>query len=92
MHRATAVQALIDARLSVDNLGNVTRDDGKALPPDSEIDAKLAELIAEEKANEYKEVREMNYPKIGDQLDEIYHNGIDSWKAVIKVTKDKYPK
>ena len=27
-----------------------------------------------------------------DQLDEIYHNGIDSWKAVIKVTKDKYPK
>ena len=27
-----------------------------------------------------------------DQLDDIYHNGIDAWKATIKVTKDKYPK
>ncbi len=36
--------------------------------------------------------RVSEYPNISDQLDEIYHNGIDSWKAVIKVTKDKYPK
>ena len=27
-----------------------------------------------------------------EQLDEIYHNGVDSWKAVIKVIKDKFPK
>ena len=26
------------------------------------------------------------------KLDDIYHNGIDAWKATIKVTKDKYPK
>ena len=26
------------------------------------------------------------------QLDKIYHDGIDEWKKVIKVTKDKYPK
>ena len=32
------------------------------------------------------------YPSIVDQLDDIYHNGIDAWKATIKVTKDKYPK
>jgi len=25
-------------------------------------------------------------------LDDIYHNGIDAWKATIKTTKDKYPK
>ena len=36
--------------------------------------------------------REKEYPSIADQLDEIYHYGIDSWKAKIKVTKDKYPK
>jgi len=36
--------------------------------------------------------RQAEYPSIVDQLDEIYHNGIDSWKAVIKQTKDKYPK
>ena len=32
------------------------------------------------------------YPSITDQLDDIYHNGIDGWKATIKAVKDKYPK
>ena len=30
--------------------------------------------------------------KLEDQLDDIYHNGIDGWKATIKAIKDKYPK
>ena len=36
--------------------------------------------------------RKNDYPSIIDQLDDIYHNGIDGWKATIKTTKDKYPK
>ena len=36
--------------------------------------------------------RERDYPSIADQLDDIYHNGVDGWKATIKATKDKYPK
>jgi len=40
----------------------------------------------------YKKKRKAEYPSIADQLDYIYHNGIDGWKATIKVTKDKYPK
>ena len=40
----------------------------------------------------YARNRATEYPAIADQLDEIYHNGINAWKAVIKVTKDKYPK
>ena len=36
--------------------------------------------------------RATNYPSIKDQLDKIYHEGIDEWKKLIKVTKDKYPK
>jgi hypothetical protein len=36
--------------------------------------------------------RKKEYPAIEDQLDDIYHNGIDAWKATIKATKDKYPK
>ena len=43
-------------------------------------------------AQEYARKRQPEYPSIQDHLDEIYHNGIDSWKAVIKKTKDKYPK
>ena len=36
--------------------------------------------------------RANDYPSIKDQLDKIYHSGIDEWKKVIKATKDKYPK
>ena len=32
------------------------------------------------------------YPSLSDQLDEIYHNGIDSWKATIRAVEEKYPK
>ena len=42
--------------------------------------------------NEYQYKRADEYPSIVDQLDEIYHNGIDSWKTKIKTIKDKYPK
>ena len=40
----------------------------------------------------YTEARRVEYPPIEDQLDKIYHNGIDAWKADIKAIKDKYPK
>ena len=40
----------------------------------------------------YTEARKAEYPPIVDQLDKIYHSGIDAWKADIKVIKDKYPK
>jgi len=42
--------------------------------------------------NEYKYKRADEYPSIVDQLDKIYHEGIDEWKKLIKTTKDKYPK
>ena len=36
--------------------------------------------------------RRKSYPRIEEQLDDIYHNGIDEWKKAIKAVKDKYPK
>jgi len=43
--------------------------------------------------NEYQYKRELEYPSIPDQLDKIYHDGIDKWKSeMIKPIKDKYPK
>lgn len=65
------------------------------LMTDAEETARNAEVAvaqAEETANDYKVKRVAEYPPIEDQLDEIYHNGIDAWKATIKVVKDKYPK
>ena len=61
-------------------------------PTEKEIDTELARLQAEYDAQEYARNRASEYPSIPDQLDEIYHNGVNAWKAVIKVTKDKYPK
>ena len=40
----------------------------------------------------YAEKRAGEYPEVVDQLDDIYHNGIDGWKTTIKAIKDKYPK
>lgn len=62
---------------------------------DAEITAKNAEIAAyeaEETATGYKNKRANEYPSVVDQLDEIYHNGIDAWKTTIKAVKDKYPK
>ena len=38
------------------------------------------------------DLRKKAYPSWQDQLDDIYHNGVDDWKETIKATKDKYPK
>lgn len=42
--------------------------------------------------NAYKQQRAQAYPSIPDQLDQIYHEGIDAWKATIAAVKNKYPK
>ena len=41
---------------------------------------------------DYKDLRKEEYPPLEEQLDKIYHSGIDAWKSDIKVIKDKYPK
>ena len=65
---------------------------GDTKPSDSAIDAKLAELKTDYDNKKYQRDRAAEYPSVVDQLDDIYHNGIDAWKATIKTTKDKYPK
>ncbi len=64
-------------------------DDTYDNPTNAEIDAEVSRLQAIE---DYQAPRRAEYPSIADQLDDIYHNGIDAWKATIKATKDKYPK
>ena len=59
----------------------------------SQIIAKQAELQAEYNAQAYARSREAEYPPLEDQLDHIYHNGVESWKTnMVKPVKDKYPK
>ena len=55
-------------------------------------DKTWAEIKAEKERIAYVAKRKAEYPSIEDQLDHIYHNGVDSWKTIIKAVKDKYPK
>ena len=66
--------------------------DGTTPISKADIEAKMVEVQADYDAKEYQRKRVLEYPSIADQLDDIYHNGIDAWKATIKITKDKYPK
>ena len=61
-------------------------------PTNDELEAENTRLKALDVSNKYKLDRSAEYPSVVDQLDDIYHNGIDAWKATIKTTKDKYPK
>jgi hypothetical protein len=58
----------------------------------ADIEAKMAELQTEYDNNKYQRDRAAEYPSIKDQLDDMYHNGVDGWKTTIKAVKDKYPK
>ena len=82
------------ARVRVDNndIDKITWLDGTTPIANEDILAKQAELKTAFDAKQYQRDREKEYPTWQDQLDDIYHNGIDGWKATIKATKDKYPK
>jgi hypothetical protein len=48
---------------------------------------------AEQSKTAYIGLRQSEYPSFGDQLDYIYHNGVEAWKNdIIKPIKEKYPK
>ena len=73
---------------------NLIVHDGGTKPTEKECTDGLAALQAawDLENNSYKSKRREEYPEIAEQLDKIYHSGIDAWKADIKAIKDKYPK
>ena len=77
----------------IDNdVDQITWLDGTEVISKADIETKQTELQTAYDNDEYKRNRAKEYPSIADQLDDIYHNGVDGWKATIKTTKDKYPK
>jgi hypothetical protein len=41
----------------------------------------------------YIKARQEKYPSYGDQMDYIFHNGLDAWKEdMIQPIKDEFPK
>ena len=73
---------------------NLIVHDGGSKPTESDCTNGLAALQAawDLENDSYKSKRRAEYPTIIDQLDKIYHSGIDAWKTDIIAIKDKYPK
>ena len=84
-----AINPSASVSIQDEDLDRITWLNGTTPISKSDIQAKQAELKADYDALEYQRKRQPEYPSIADQLDDIYHNGIDGWKATIKVTKDK---
>jgi hypothetical protein len=74
------------------NTCEITWHNGTTPISKADIEAKMVEVQADYDAKQYQRDRAKEYPSMADQLDDIYHNGIDAWKATIKTIKDKYPK
>ena len=80
------VVTIDDSKGAFDKDGkSVTLDNAKVVAARKSIDDAYA-------ATKYQRDRAEAYPYLEDQLDKIYHSGIDAWKADIKAIKDKYPK
>ena len=88
-----AIKSDSQVSIEAEDINQITWiDDNPTNITNEQILAKQTELQAEYDAKNYQRDRAAEYPSIADQLDDIYHNGIDAWKATIKTTKDKYPK
>jgi len=93
IHSILAIKPDAQVVISNEDINKITWIDGNPTNiTNQQILDKQVELKAEYEAKQYQRDRAEEYPTWQDQLDDIYHNGIDAWKATIKVTKDKYPK
>ena len=83
-----------DAQFSVnaEDVKQITWHNDTTPISEADILAKQKELQTAYDNNAYQRSRANEYPSMADQLDDIYHNGVDAWKATIKAVKDKYPK
>ena len=86
-------KAIMALNSNVVRVSGNTKEEIKAYDESTnEVSINWTEVEAWVDPDEYKYKRASEYPSIVDQLDDIYHNGIDGWKTTIKATKDKYPK
>ena len=93
----TAIHALVGGQISGPTNGPISEykfRDEQTPPTEEQIQAKLAELKADEEATQYQRDRAPLYPDIGDQLDDLYKKGAfsDEMAAKIRKVKDDNPK
>jgi len=92
--KASAISSLRpkSSFVMVDDVITEWLDTEQSRPTDAEIQAEITRLEADYAAKQYQRDRAAAYPSIADQLDLLYHQGIDGWKAAITAVKQEYPK
>ena len=88
-----AIAALVGGKFTTQADGTIVYHDEQTPPPQKEIDAKIAELVAVWETQEYARNRQADYPDTGAQFNKIYDDGIDKWKTeMVDPVKAKWPK
>ena len=73
-----------------DTLGAFDKDGNSVSIDEVKVSQEIEKLNAKFKSTQYQ--RDRIYPSIEQQLDEIFHKGLDEWKKTIQAVKDKHPK
>jgi len=90
-----------EVSVNANDINQITWHEGTTPIPKADIEAKMNEMANEPEQSKYAEQRKNAYPKIGDQLDMLWHSidqdpqlkskYFDFYEA-IKAVKVKYPK
>lgn len=70
----------------------VWKDEEKQAPSYDEVAAEMAVLEQQYVADEWRRNRVAEYPPVTEQLDMIFHEGIDFWRNFIQEIKTRIPK
>ena len=83
-----------DDEVMLEKLYRITPRGREEIPEDeaAETLARWEKNEAEAVATQYARDRLNEYPSFADQLDQIFHEGIDAWKETIQAVKDAHPK
>ena len=91
-HEAIRI-AYSEAVVIHDDFGVFDKDNNEITIDNAKVTAARKAIDDAWAAEEYKRNRAAEYPSWQDQLDYIYHNGIDKWKTdIVDPVKNKYPK
>lgn len=56
------------------------------------VDGEVTVAPEVESELDYATLRRLNYPSVEDQLDTIYHHGLEAWRETITEVKEQFPK
>ena len=90
MNLHKAIRAIYSNVMTID--GNTQNDIVAKDENGNEVTINWTQVNAWTDPDQYKMDRANEYPSMAEQLDDIFHNGIDGWRTSIQAIKDKYPK